>query len=81
MGVNAAQERARVNSENPITGLKLKKVGQTTLFKPECAAFLQDEHEGKQQYNGQQGDGCAEPTGPPRSPGVDVCQDGDPVQE
>tara|TARA_Y100000758_G_C15702960_1_gene294038 strand:+ start:123 stop:269 length:147 start_codon:yes stop_codon:yes gene_type:complete len=48
MGVNAAQERAHVNSENPITGLKLKKVGQTTLFKPECAAFLQDEHEGKQ---------------------------------
>ena len=73
MGVNAAQERARVNSENPITGLKLKKVGQTTLFKPECPAFLQDEHEGKQQYNGQQGYGCAKSTGPPRSPSVDVC--------
>ena len=81
MGVNAAQEWAHVNSENPNTALKPKKVGQTPLFKPECAAFLPDEYKGKQQYNGQQGDGCAKPIGPPRPPSVDVCQDGDPIQE
>tara|TARA_B100001765_G_C19243106_1_gene223374 strand:- start:91 stop:312 length:222 start_codon:yes stop_codon:yes gene_type:complete len=73
MGVNAAQERARVNSENPNTALKPKKVGQTLLFKPECTAFLPNEYKGKQQYNGQQGYGCAKSTGPPRSPSVDVC--------
>tara|TARA_B000000460_G_scaffold218125_1_gene168458 strand:- start:1 stop:273 length:273 start_codon:yes stop_codon:yes gene_type:complete len=80
-GVNAAQERAYVNSENPISAPKRKKVGQTAALKAEYTAFLPDEHQEKQRFNGKQGDGCAKPTGPPRAPGVDVCQDGDPVQE
>jgi|TARA_B100001741_G_scaffold295826_1_gene279212 phosphocarrier protein HPr len=39
MAVHAAELGAKVNSEKPVSPTKCKKVGQSPVLTPECAAF------------------------------------------